>query len=101
MQTGTIGRREFIVSLAAAMNAAGAPALKIGHRQASMTPQPTPAIFEMAQKIGGLSGVELQVFMKGYSLWDRDTAVTYKKESERVGCRCRRFPASGRRGNPL
>jgi sugar phosphate isomerase/epimerase len=79
-------RRAFLASvIAAAGRVRGAADLKIGHRQASMTRTPTPDVFELARRIPGLSGVELQVFMKGYSLWDRDTALSYKQAAGKSG----------------
>ena len=76
-------RRAFLISLAAAMHLPGEPLPRIGHRQAQMTPQPTLDIFDLARRIG-LNGVELQVFMKDYSLLDRDTAAAYKRASDRA-----------------
>jgi sugar phosphate isomerase/epimerase len=81
-----IHRRRFLASaLAAAANLPGATTLKIGHRQANMTKQPTAGVFDLARSIPGLSGVELQVFMKGYNLWDRETAAAYLREAKRCG----------------
>jgi L-ribulose-5-phosphate 3-epimerase len=81
----SLDRRTFLAALGAGVRLPGATPLKIGHRQANMTPQPTPEVFALARRIGGLSGVELQVFMKDYSLWDRETAATYKRAAERAG----------------
>ena len=81
-----IGRRNLLLSsLSAALGSPANPPLKIGHRQASMIGRPTLDVFELAGRIPGLSGVELQVIMKGYSLWDRDTALSYKREANRWG----------------
>src|SRR5713101_6929995 len=83
-----IGRRQFLASsLFAAAGSAADPPLKIGHRQASMMKGPGVEVFELASRIPGLSGVELQVVMKEYSLWDRDTLLTYKRAANRWGLR--------------
>ena len=50
-----------------------------------MMKQPSPDVFQMAHRIGGLAGVELQVFMKGSSLWERDTAMAYRSAAEGYG----------------
>ncbi|SPE40780.1 exported hypothetical protein [Candidatus Sulfopaludibacter sp. SbA3] len=84
-------RRQFMVSslAAAAVTAAGkaeaAPALKFGHRQANMVNDPGPAVFDLAKQIHGLSAVELQVFFKGTTLWDRDTLNSYQRAAARTG----------------
>ena len=81
-------RRTMICSsLAAAIGAASAKsaALKIGHRQANMIENPGPEVFDLARKIAGLSGVELQIQYKGTSLWDRDTLQSYKQAAQRTG----------------
>lgn len=81
-----LGRRHFLLSpLFAAAGMAASPPLKIGHRQANMPLRTAPELFELASRIPGLSGVELQVIMKGYSLWDRETALTYRREANRWG----------------
>src|SRR6266545_913265 len=81
-------RRNFLLSsLSTALGDAAPTAPKFGHRQASMIGRPTLDVFELAGRIPGLSGVELQVIMKGYSLWDRDTALSYKREADRRGLR--------------
>jgi len=80
-----INRRTFLASLAAVAKLCGAAPLKIGHRQANMMKGPTLEVFELAKRIPGLSGVELQIFMKDYSLWDRQTAQAYLREAKRCG----------------
>jgi sugar phosphate isomerase/epimerase len=60
---------------------------EIGHRQASMTRKPGPEVFELARRIPGLSGVELQVQFQGTSLWDRETLEAYKRGAENAGLR--------------
>ena len=81
-----LDRRGFLLaSVSAALGAA--PPVKIGHRQANMIGRPTLEVFELAGGIPGLSGIELQVIMKGYCLWDRETALSYKREANRWGLR--------------
>jgi sugar phosphate isomerase/epimerase len=82
-------RREFLnVTLPAALaaaQAAAAPRLKIGHRQANMVDKPGPEVFDFARRISGLSGVELQIQYKGTTLWDRPTAAAYKRAAAKTG----------------
>ncbi len=81
-------RRRFLLSALTAVGGMGAvPPVKVAHRQASMTREPTLDLFELASRIPGLTGVEMQVFMKGYSLWDRETLRSYKREANRWGLR--------------
>ena len=82
-----IDRRCFLLSsLAASLAAKPAPVtLKIGHRQASMNVEAGPGVFDLARQIPGLSGVELQVHFKGTTLWDRETALSYKTAGARAG----------------
>lgn len=85
-----LDRRQFMLSSLGAlvarqtMRAEGLD-LKIGHRQASVTKQAGPSVFEIVRQIPGISGVELQVHYGGATLWDRDTALSYKKDAERTG----------------
>lgn len=82
-------RRQFVLSsLSAALcggAAAGATSLKIGHRQASMQVKPGPEVFDLARRIPGLSGVELQMHFKGTTLWDRETLEGYKRGAKAAG----------------
>lgn len=84
-------RRQFVFSslAAAAVAAAGrsvaAPTLRFGHRQANMVTAPGPAVFDLAKQIRGLSAVELQVFFKGTSLWDKETLRGYQEAAKRTG----------------
>jgi sugar phosphate isomerase/epimerase len=86
-----MNRRQFVVgSLAAAAGAAARrgwaePLLKFGHRQANMEVAPGPAVFDLAKQIHGLNGVELQVFFKGTTLWDKENLLSYKSAAERTG----------------
>lgn len=77
-------RRDFVLaSLAAAARGATPP--KFGHRQANMVNEPGPGVFDLASRIHGLSGVELQIFFKGTTLWDNDTLSGYQKAAKRTG----------------
>src|SRR5665213_545506 len=87
-------RREFLfTSLAFSTTALAAPPqrppLRFGHRQANMVTAPGQDIFDVASKIPGLSGVELQMIWKGQDLSDdlaqKDSpAAIYKQLSERT-----------------
>ena len=50
-----------------------------------MVTEPGPAVFDLARQIHGLSGVELQVFFKGTTLWDPDTLAAYQRAADRTG----------------
>jgi L-ribulose-5-phosphate 3-epimerase len=81
-------RRQFLSACLAAAAAArleAADSLRIGHRQASMTREPGPAVFDLARRIPGLSGVELQVHFQKTTLWDADTLQAYKRGAENAG----------------
>ncbi len=82
-----MNRRELLLllSAAAASRAAAAVPLRFAHRQANMVSQPGPAVFELARRINGLSGVELQVHFKGTTLWDQDTLLAYRRAAEGTG----------------
>jgi len=83
-----MNRRQFLASSIASVTALGAPLpLKIGHRQVNMMAEPSLAVFELAHRISGLSGVELHIILKDRSLWDRQTALSYKREANRWGLR--------------
>ncbi|HKE21447.1 MAG TPA: sugar phosphate isomerase/epimerase family protein [Bryobacteraceae bacterium] len=84
-----MNRRQFVFASlaaagAAARRSAAAPLLEFGHRQANMEVPPGPGVFDLGKQIG-LNGVELQVFFKGTTLWDKDTLAGYKSASERTG----------------
>ncbi len=83
-----LGRREFLFSslglpIAALTGQAEKLPLKFGHRQANMMTAPGPGVFELARRIPGLSGVELQMIFKGQDLSDGNTALDYKREANR------------------
>jgi len=44
---------------------------------------PTLEVFELASRIPGLRGVELQVITQAHSLWDSETLLSYKREANR------------------
>jgi sugar phosphate isomerase/epimerase len=68
----------------AAAWAATAP-IKIAHREGNMLRESTPGVYELAAGIGGLSGIEVQTVRS--KLWDRETALTYKREANRWNMR--------------
>ncbi len=83
-----IDRRGFLLTslalpLAAVVTRSQTLPLKFGHRQANMAVAPGPSVFELARRIAGLSGVELQMIWKGQDLSDRNTALNYKREANR------------------
>lgn len=57
----------------------------IGHRQANMTDKPGPEVFDIARRIPGITGVELQVQFQKTTLWDRDTLLAYKRGAQNAG----------------
>src|SRR6185312_970868 len=80
-----LDRRQFLrtfVSAAAASSmaawAANTP-VKIAHREGNMPKKPGTSAYELAATIPGLSGLEVG----GARLYDRATALEYKKESNR------------------
>jgi sugar phosphate isomerase/epimerase len=81
-----MNRRKFLQSSIVATlagRAFAAPATpRFGHRQANIVSEPGPAVFDLAKKIPGLSGVELQVQFKGTTLWDKETLLSYKRAAE-------------------
>src|SRR5262245_7007031 len=93
-----MNRREFIRSSlsAGAVTAVGLSArgvavwaeaspIKIAHREGNMLRVSSPGVYELASKIPGLSGIEVQTTRS--NLWDRDTVLTYKRESSRWNIR--------------
>jgi sugar phosphate isomerase/epimerase len=82
-------RRQFLFSAsAAAITAAAATEawaakvpLKVGHREANMLRVSSPAVYEMAASIPGLSGIEVQTVRS--KLWERENVLAYKRESNR------------------
>lgn len=47
--------------------------------------KPGPQIFDLARRIPGLSGVELQIHYQGTTLWDRETVEGYKRAAKNAG----------------
>lgn len=79
-------RTSFTAATAAAINAwAARSPVKLAHREANMLRQSSPYVYELAASIPGLSGLEVQTVRS--NLWDRETALTYKKEANRWGIR--------------
>ena len=64
--------------------AASAP-IKLAHREGNMLRTSSPGVYELASKIPGISGIEVQTTRS--NLWDRDTALAYKRESLRWNIR--------------
>ena len=50
-----------------------------------MDVKPGPEVFDVAKRIPGLSGVELQMHFKGTTLWDRETLEGYKSGAKNAG----------------
>src|SRR5207249_6393797 len=82
-----LGRRQF---LRTSLSAAAAPSIaawaarspvKLAHREGNMLRQSSPAVYELAASIPGLSGVEVQTTRS--NLWERETVLAYKKEANR------------------
>lgn len=100
-------RREFLFcSLAATLATRVALSetlpLKFAHRQANMgVTAPGPAVFEVASRIPGLSGVELQMIWKGQDLSDRSTALGYKREANRWGLEVPSIAGVWKRGESI
>src|SRR6185503_15177146 len=59
--------------------------IKIAHREGNMLRTSSAGVYELASKIPGLSGIEVQTTRS--NLWDRETVLTYKRESHRWGIR--------------
>src|SRR5215469_6192785 len=78
-------RRGFVLaslSAAAALRAwAERAPIKIAHREGNMLRQSSPGVYELAASIGGLGGIEVQTVRS--KLWDKEVALTYKRESLR------------------
>jgi len=87
---GSRARRQFLFAsvsagaTALAAWAARAP-IKIAHREGNILRQSSPGVYELAASIGGISGIEVQTVCS--NLWDRETALPYKRESMRWNMR--------------
>ena len=69
---------------AAAAWAARSP-IKIAHREGNMLRTSSSGVYELAAKIPGISGIEVQTTRS--NLWDRETVLAYKRESHRWNIR--------------
>ena len=86
-------RRQFLKAAAIApaigfdiLNAWAAQApVKIAHREGNMLRESSPGVYELAASIGGIYGLEVQTVRS--KLWDREMALTYKRESARWNVR--------------
>src|SRR6185437_9420047 len=76
-------RRDFLIS-SLAVSAAGAAAMvnksapppRFAHRQAQMITEPGQSVFQLAAKVRGLSGVQLQMIWKGSDIFDGRRTTT-------------------------
>jgi sugar phosphate isomerase/epimerase len=78
-------RRDFLLGSLAVAGcakswAARAP-IKIAHREGNMLRESSPGVYELAASIGGISGIEVQTVRS--KLWEKETALAYKRESNR------------------
>src|SRR5258708_2531924 len=82
-----LDRRQFLRTFLSAVSASSIAAwaarspIKLAHREGNMLRQSSPAVYELAASIPGLSGVEVQTNRS--NLWDRETILAYKKEANR------------------
>ena len=85
-------RREFLIS-SLAFSAAGAAAMadkptpkpRFAHRQAQMITAPGESVFDLAVKIPGLSGVQLQMIWKGTDISEGSRAQELKQQAHDKG----------------
>src|SRR5262245_50314302 len=59
--------------------------IKLAHREGNMLRTSSPGVYELAAKIPGISGIEVQTTRS--NLWERDTVLAYKRESHRWNIR--------------
>lgn len=59
--------------------------IKLAHREGNMLRTSSPGVYEMAAKIPGITGLEVQTTRS--NLWDRETVLAYKRESYRWNIR--------------
>ncbi len=80
-------RRQFVFSslALASDNALPKTEPRFAHRQAQMVTAPGKSVFELAAKIPGLSGVQLQVIWKGNDLGENGLAADYKQQARSYG----------------
>jgi sugar phosphate isomerase/epimerase len=85
-------RREFLIS-SLAFSAAGTAAMadkptptpRFAHRQAQMITAPGESVFDLAAKIPGLSGVQLQMIWKGTDISEGSRAQELKRQAHDKG----------------
>ena len=85
-------RREFMIS-SLAFSAAGAsgitdkptPMPRFAHRQAQMITEPGQSVFQLAAKIRGLSGVQLQMIWKGADISEGTQARDLRQQAQDNG----------------
>jgi L-ribulose-5-phosphate 3-epimerase len=87
-------RRQFLLSAVSAAAAGSASAIaawaaqspiKLAHREGNMLRTSSPAVYELAAKIPGISGIEVQTTRS--NLWERETVLAYKREARRWNIR--------------
>jgi len=86
-------RREFVMSSLAFSAAAGTGAIadktlpppRFAHRQAQMITEPGQSVFELAAKIPGLSGVQLQMIWKGTDISEGTRAADLRQQANEHG----------------
>jgi len=85
-------RREFLIS-SLAVSAAGAAAMvnksapppRFAHRQAQMITEPGQSVFQLAAKVRGLSGVQLQMIWKGSDISEGTQATDLRRQAHDNG----------------
>lgn len=85
-------RREFVLS-SLAFSATGASAMidkpaltpRFAHRQAQMLTEPGQSVFQLAAKIPGLSGVQLQMIWKGTDISEGTQAAELRQQAHDNG----------------
>lgn len=73
------------MSTSAAVESAAESPIKIAHREGNMLRTSSPGVYELAARIPGISGIEVQTTRS--NLWDRETVLAYKRESHRWNIR--------------
>lgn len=58
---------------------------KFAHREGNMLREPSPYVYELASRIPGLTGIEVNTV--GANLWDHETALAYRRASHKWGVR--------------
>jgi hypothetical protein len=59
--------------------------IKLAHREGNMLRTSSPGVYELAAKIPGISGIEVQTTRS--NLWERETVLAYKREAHRWNIR--------------